>query len=209
MAETKKQFLLGILLFDDVEVLDFCGPFEVFSIAGERFGGIFTVKTIADKKLITARNGLKVVPDYIIGDGNIPDLNVLLVPGGLGTIQSSKNPLFINWIKSVEPKLDYLLTVCTGVSLLGQAGLLDNLEITTHRQAFEFVQPDCPKSRMCKCRRFTDNGRIMTSAGISAGIDLSFYFVKKTFGADTANGVADMMEYDWKNLDYPACTCKW
>jgi len=203
-----KQFVLGILLFDGVEVLDFAGPFEVFSISGEKHG-MFKVITIADKKTISTRNDLRVNPTFVIGDANIPDLNILLVPGGQGTRTIVDNPLFINWIQKVEPNLDYLLSVCTGVALLGKAGLLDNLDITTHRKAFDFVQSNCPNSRLCKCRRFTDNERVMTSAGISAGIDLSFYFVKKIFGRDIANNVADHMEYDWKDLDYAKCVCKW
>jgi len=138
----------------------------------------------------------------------------------------------LEWIKSVEQDAQFLLSVCSGVSLLGKCGFLDGMIVTTHRTIFDLVQLDCPKSKLCKCQRFTDNGKFLTSAGtfkqpllitctwkinyndadinfkgVSAGIDLAFYFVKKYLGDEKAKRAAEMMEYDWKDIGIQKCTC--
>jgi len=201
--------LVGILLFDEVEVLDFCGPFEVFSISSVSIENSYEVVTIAQKSPITARNGLTVQPKYVIGKDEIPKVDILLVPGGMGTVTEVKNEALVSWIKTVGSGADFVLSVCTGVSLLGKAGLLKEGSIaTTHHACFDLVRPDCPGVKFCKCRRFIDSGKVLTSAGISAGIDLSFYFVKKQFGLESAKKVAEHMEYDWKDVDAQTCTCQ-
>ncbi|XP_021949607.2 isonitrile hydratase-like protein xanA [Folsomia candida] len=202
--------VLGILLFDEVEVLDFCGPFEVFSITGTLLENSFEVVTLAQKSPVTARNGLAVLPNYVIGqDQDIPKLDILIVPGGMGTVTEAKNESLISWIKSVSASAEFVLSVCTGVQLLGKAGLLDGMTVTTHHLCFELVRPDCPTTtKFCKCRRFVDNDKVLTSAGISAGIDLSFHLVKKLHGLDSASKVAKYMEYDWKDVDVQKCICQ-
>jgi len=141
MAETRN---LAILLFDDVEVLDFCGPFEVFSVANrEADPAAFNVFTVAEKPdAITARNGLSVNPQHTLTDCPKPDL--LLVPGGIGTRNEIDNELMIDWIKRTADNAKLVLSVCTGALLLGKAGLLDGLEATTHRVAFDLLREIVP-----------------------------------------------------------------
>jgi transcriptional regulator GlxA family with amidase domain len=201
-----RPLVLGILGFEGVEVLDFAGPFEVFAVTGQMFNRIRVV-TIAAKKQITAMNGLNIVVDHVIGDRKMPELDVLVLPGSNTSVTDAAvtNPVHLKWIKSIEPKLDYLISVCTGVSFLGRLGLVNGLDITTHHQWFDTLPTYAPNSVVRRGWRFTDNGRILTSAGISAGIDVSLYFVKRMFGKADSDGVASRMEYDWKDWNYDTC----
>jgi len=126
---------LVILLFDDAEVLDFCGPFEVFSVASNQSDApLFNVSTVAEKTSITARNGLSVNPDHSLD--SCPKPEILLVPGGIVTRRELNNSRLVDWIKAVAEEAELVLSVCTGALLLGKAGLLDNLEGTTHHVAW-------------------------------------------------------------------------
>jgi transcriptional regulator GlxA family with amidase domain len=185
----------AILLFDDMEVLDFCGPFEVFSVAN-RFTDppAFDVLTVAEKAgPILTRGGLSVNPHYQITDCPRPDL--LLVPGGQGTRKEMHNPAPIAWIKRVSEKVELVLSVCTGALLLAKAGLLDGREATTHHGAIDLLRQTAPKATVHADRRFVDNGRVICSAGIAAGIDMSLHVVGRLLGREIAEKTAEQMEY--------------
>jgi transcriptional regulator GlxA family with amidase domain len=188
---------LAILIFDDVEALDFCGPFEVFSVANEITDSpAFKVLTVAEKTgPILTCGGLSVNPHYCLADCPNPDL--LLVPGGQGARKEMHNSAIIDWIKMASGKAELVLSVCTGALLLAKAGLLDNLETTTHHGAIDLLRQTEPKSTVHADRRFIDNGRIVCSAGIAAGIDMSFYVVGRLLGQDVARKTAGHMEYPW------------
>lgn len=186
---------LAILIFDEVEVLDFCGPFEVFSVAN-RFADppAFRVVTVAEKVgPISTRGGLSVVPHHRLADCPPPDL--LLVPGGQGTRTEMHNPALIDWIRQVAPKAELVLSVCTGALLLAKAGLLDGLEATTHHIALDLLGQVAPQTTIHADRRFVDNGRVVCSAGIAAGIDMSLHVVARLLGDDVAAKTARQMEY--------------
>ncbi len=191
---------LAILLFDDAEVLDFCGPFEVFSVASRQTDPLaFNVFTVAEKMdAITARNGLSVNPDHSLADCPKPD--VFLVPGGMGTRKEINNGPLIEWIKRTADGAELVLSVCTGALLLGKAGLLDGLDATTHHVAFDRLREIVPTATVYENRRFVDNGKVITSAGIAAGIDMSLHVVGRLFGADAAAETARHMEYPWKQV---------
>ena len=127
----------AILIFDDVEVLDFAGPFEVFSVTGRRQKlEPFDVYTVAERPgPVAARNGLSINPRYSFADCPAPE--ILVVPGGYGTRREMKNPAMIEWISRVAPDCQLVLSVCTGALVLGTAGLLDGREATTHFMAFD------------------------------------------------------------------------
>ncbi len=185
---------LAILIFDDVEVLDFCGPFEVFSVAS-RFTDLpaFNLLTVAEKAgPVVTRSGLSVNPDHRLADCPQPDL--LLVPGGQGTRKEMHNPVLIDWIRQASLKAELVLSVCTGALLLAKAGLLDGLEATTHHGAIELLRQTAPKT-MVHGRRFVDNGRVICSAGIAAGIDMSLHVVIRLLGEAVAEKTAWEMEY--------------
>jgi transcriptional regulator GlxA family with amidase domain len=189
---------VAILIFNEVEVLDFCGPFEVFSVTGRRDNSNpFNVYTVAEKgQPILARNHLSVNPGYTIQDCPQPD--ILVVPGGLGTRREMHNSILIDWIRSSSQKAELILSVCTGALLLAKAGLLEGLAATTHHGAIELLKEVAPHTTIQANKRIIDNGRIIVSAGISAGIDMSLYVVSKLLGREHGIETAQYMEYDWK-----------
>ena len=188
----------AILIFEDVEVLDFCGPFEVFTVAS-RFTEppAFNVFTVAEKPgPVLARGGLSVNPHHRLADCPRPDL--LLVPGGQGTRREMHNPVVIDWIGQASEKAELVLSVCTGALLLAKAGLLDSLEATTHHGAIDLLREVAPKTTVHANRRFVDNGLVVCSAGIAAGIDMSLHVVARLLGRDVAEKTARQMEYPWQ-----------
>ncbi len=189
---------VAILIFDDAEVLDFCGPFEVFSVTGRSDAEQpFRVYTVAEKRgPVLARNGLSVNPDYALAGCPRPD--ILIVPGGIGTRRAMKNPAILDWVKQRAGEVELLLSVCTGALVLAAAGLLDGQRATTHRLGMELLAETAPTATLCPAERFVDNGRIITSAGISAGIDMSLYVVSRLLGREKAEETAYYMEYDWR-----------
>jgi transcriptional regulator GlxA family with amidase domain len=198
MAE---QRTVAILVFDDVEVLDFCGPFEVFSVAGHnRDPKPFRVVLVAEKPgPVTARGSLSVNPHYTLD--NCPDTELLLVPGGMGTRKLMHNMRVVDWVRERTVGAELVLSVCTGALILAKAGLLDGLEATTHHGAFELLRQTAPDTRVREGVRFVDEGCVITSGGIAAGIDMSLYVVARLLGADAAAETARHMEYPWTGAD--------
>lgn len=189
---------VAILIFDEVEVLDFCGPFEVFAVTGARSEEKpFNVFTVAETTAaITARNGLSVNPKYAFAD--CPPADILVVPGGYGTRPLMHNPVVLDWIKAQAERAELVMSVCTGALLLAKAGLLEGLAATTHWAAMDLLRTAAPNTMIQPEQRFVDNGRILLSAGISAGIDLSLHIVAQLLGHEVANETVRWMEYDWK-----------
>ncbi len=204
----KIPLIIGILIFDDVEILDVAGPFEVFAATRlneeQRLqqSSPFNVYLIAEKnKQITAIGGLRLIPDVTISE--CPELDLLIIPGGWGTRKESKNKVLINWISNqFSTTNDRLIaSVWTGSSLLGKAGLLDGRDATTHWRSFDFLQKSAPKTRILKNVRFTLTEPIFTSAGVSAGIDLSLRIVSLFFGTEIGQATARHMEYPYPDSD--------
>jgi transcriptional regulator GlxA family with amidase domain len=186
---------VGILIFDEVEVLDFTGPFEVFAVTNELNGGrVFNVFTVAESTSpIRARNGLRAIPDFTLATAPAP--HVLIVPGGFGTRALLKNRTVVDWIVERSRAAELTMSVCTGALVLGQAGLLDGLRATTHHDCFSLLRQIAPRTTVVETDRFVDNGAIITAAGISAGIDCSLHVVERLLGADAATTTARYMEY--------------
>jgi len=193
----------AILLFDDVEVLDLAGPFEVFSVTGKRQKlDPFNVFTVAERVApVTARNGLSVNPAYTISTCPTPD--IVVVPGGFGTRREMRNPVILEWVAQVSRTAELMLSVCTGALVLGAAGVLDGLAATTHYAAMDELRAIAPNTTVRPNARIVDNGRVILSAGVSAGIDMSLHVVAKLLGADAARETARYMEYDgaWERLN--------
>ena len=188
---------LAILIFDDVEVLDFCGPFEVFSVTGKRDGfDPFNVYTVAEKTPISARNKLSINPHYTLD--NCPQPDILVVPGGFGTRREMLNKILLEWINQLYPQTEHILSVCTGALILAKAGLVENIAATTHHLALDELRTVAPNAEIRESDRIVDSGKIIFSGGISAGIDASLYLVAKLLGRETALETATYMEYDWK-----------
>lgn len=186
---------VAILVFDDVEVLDFAGPFEVFAVADElQQHGVFNTFTLALRPgTVRARNGLKVVPEYTLE--NCPAPHVVIVPGGQGTRALLHMPALHEWLRTKSRTAEIVMSVCTGALVLARAGLLEGLRVTTHHECFAALRELAPHSELVEGARFTDNGKILTSGGISAGIDCSLHVVTRLLGSAAANATADYMEY--------------
>jgi transcriptional regulator GlxA family with amidase domain len=188
---------VAILVFPDVEVMDFAGPFEVFAVAGQpSTPGLFDVYTVAaTRDLVLARNGLQVMPHYSFAECPQPD--ILLVPGGYGTRPLMHDRATLDWIAETSNKCELLLSVCTGSLLLAKAGLLDGLDATTHWAALDILRDAAPLARTHNGERYHDNGKVVTSAGVSAGIDMSFHILERLHGRDLALQTAKWIEYPW------------
>ena len=202
----KVPLIVGILIFDDVEILDVAGPFEVFAVTRlneeQRLqqSSPFKVYLISElNKQITAIGGLRLTPDMTIAE--CPELDLLIIPGGWGTRKESKNKILVNWISNQFTNDRLIASVCTGSSLLGKAGLLDGRDATTHWRAFDFLKESAPKARILKNVRFTLIEPIFTSAGVSAGIDLALRIVSHFFGTEIGQATARHMEYPYPNSD--------
>ena len=179
----------AILLFDGVQIIDFTGPYEVFGQA--RFD-VFTVSQTGDPIVTTM--GMRVDPDYSLVESPRPD--ILLVPGGdvHGTLES---PEVLEWVEMTAGEADYVLSVCNGAFILAKAGLLDGLEATTFYGMLDDLGESYPHINVVRDQRYTDNGKILTSAGLSSGIDASIYLVSKLKSEEAARSLALHLEYEW------------
>ena len=195
---------IGIYLYNNVEVLDFAGPFEVFSTAQRLHmmnsdnpaDRLFEIVTIAEQKReVIARGGLRMVPLH--GIEYHPHLDVLIVPGGVVTAELDKQQV-LSWLSSTAERADITASVCTGAFLLAKAGLLDGMEVTTHWEDIGELRQSFPGLVVRENVRWIDSGHIVTSAGISAGIDMSLHLVGRLAGRDHAEKTARQMEYNWQ-----------
>jgi len=199
---------VGILIFDDVEVLDFAGPFEVFSrtrtVAGSDSrrtddSAPFEVFTVArTRDTVTAIGGLKVLPHYSWADA--PAIDILVVPGGFGTRALLHDEATLSWIRETAGRARQVTSVCTGALLLAKAGLLQGKRATTHWAGLELLASIDPTIRVQRERRVVHDG-IFTSAGVSAGIDMSFAVVEQICGRAVALETAHYIEYPWGTHD--------
>jgi transcriptional regulator GlxA family with amidase domain len=209
----KQQWNVGILLFDHVDVLDYAGPFEVFSLTVYEDNQVskllttgitneekpFIIKTISQTgELITSNNGLKVQPDFSFQSIN-RKFDILIVPGGpLFAIRSCfKNRELLKWISDFYKSGGMVASVCSGALLLAEAGLLSGKKATTHSFAIEYMKSNYKDIEVVQNVRFVDEGNILNSAGVSAGIDMSLYIVAKLMGENVARTTAATEEYPY------------
>jgi transcriptional regulator GlxA family with amidase domain len=193
---------VGIVLFEDIEVLDFCGPFEVFSVVRlneekrrEELSP-FQVWMVAEHSgLVTTTGNMKVMPHYTFE--NCPPLHILVVPGGWGTRKELNNPTMLEWLRARAAQVETLTSVCTGSMLLGFAGLLNGLHATTHWRSLNWMRDAFPEVTVEFEKRVVEDGRVVTSAGISAGIDMALKVVARYFGENIARATARHMEYSY------------
>lgn len=193
---------VGIVIFDDIEVLDFCGPFEVF--AATRLDEAkrrdepspFVVLLVSERGgTITTSGGMRVAADHSFA--TCPQLDILCVPGGWGTRRELANPVMLEWLRTRARQVELLTSVCTGAMLLGFASLLDGRSATTHWRSLDWMADSFPQTRVVRDRHVVDDGDLITSAGISAGIDLALQVVARYCGEAVARGTARHMEYPY------------
>lgn len=188
-----KATKVAILLYPGAELLDFAGPLEVFSLMPNA-----DVYTVAAKSgpLNTMKNMLKINPDYTLDQAPQPD--ILVVPGASPDhIRAAVgDTAVINWIRQTTANRQLTMSVCTGAYILGRANLLDNKTVTTHWASTEMLQQMAPKATVLEHTRFVEDGKLMTTAGVSAGIDGALRVVERFRGRDAAHDIARIMEYD-------------
>ncbi|WP_150299419.1 DJ-1/PfpI family protein [Pseudomonas profundi] len=188
---------VGIYIYDNAEVLDFSGPFEVFSTANRISGPTepFKVFLLAeDTKPVIARGGFSVNPDYALDQH--PGIDVLIIAGGVHADQLIK-PAVIDWVVKQAERARIVASVCTGAFILAEAELLSGLDVTTHWEDLAELASRYPELRVVEGRRWVDTGRCVTSGGISAGIDMSLHLVSRLGGMALAKLTASQMEFDW------------
>lgn len=190
---------LAILVFPGVEVIDLGGPYEVFTEASWGRGALFDVYTVAPKpgpfETKPSWGGLTLTPDYTIANAPRPD--ILVVPGG-NIVGTYKDAAVQQWIKSTADSAQYVMSVCNGAYFLGASGLLDGLKATTAAPLIDGLKGVAPTCQPVYDRRVVDNGKIITTAGLSAGIDGALHLVEKIAGHDIAFLTALNMEYNWQ-----------
>ena len=188
---------IGIYIYDQAEVLDFSGPFEVFSVANRLANLGWNIWLVAEEKsLVEARGVFQVKPHYSIQ--NVPELDVLIVVGGVHSDELRKTEV-INWIRKTNEKTQITASVCTGAFLLAEAGLLDGLEVTTHWEDISDLHRNYKNLQVREGIRWIEQGKLFTAAWISAGIEMSLELVARLAGAELAERTARQMEYAWNH----------
>lgn len=195
---------VAIVLYNGVEILDFSGPAEVFAAAGNigRYDSAkaFNVYTVSrTREPIVSQGFIDVVPDYSIDDAPKPD--IVVFPGG-GADSVIRDEKWMEWVRTTAAGSEHVLTVCTGAFIAGKAGLLEGLEATTWYNAIPGLAKEFPNTKVIPGRRFIDSGKIITTAGVSAGIDGALHLVARTLGRYIADRTAEYMEYKWSPESY-------
>ena len=185
---------VAIVIYNQMELLDFAGPAEVFAAADG--GRAYKVYTVAETdRPIKSQGFVTITPQYTIE--NCPRPDILVIPGG-NAASVTKSQKMVDWVKDVSGNAEHVLSVCTGAFVLGRAGLLDGLEATTHHGAIPGLRRTYPKVKVRTDVRVVDNGKILTAAGVSAGIDGALHVVSKMRGQKIAQKTAEYMEYRWQ-----------
>jgi len=181
---------VAILLFEGVQIIDFTGPYEVFGQVGP-----FNVYTVSETgESLTTAMGMSVKPSY--GFENAPEPDILVVPGG-SAHEAYDNPKIVAWVRAKADAAEHVMSVCNGAFILAKAGLLDGLKATTFYGLIDDLREFAPRTEVVTDQRYVDNGKVITSAGLSSGIDASLYLVSKIRGLASAKNLALHLEYDW------------
>jgi len=201
-----QKIMVGIFIYDNVEVLDFTGPYEVFSVSRRLEEPEYDAPCPFEILLVSEHHrkvktmgGMRVVPDHDFID--FPDVGILIIPGGLGERREHSNAIIHHFLKSQSKKVKTLASICTGAFFLAYSGLLNGKRATTHVLSLDRLEQNFPEIDVIRNKRYIEDGNIVTSAGISAGIDMSLYLVAKYLGEDVARLTAREMEYPYPEND--------
>lgn len=184
---------LGVVLFEGFELLDVFGPLEMFGLAADHF----EIRLISESGgVVASRQGPKSVCDDSFNTA--PAIDVLLVPGGIGTRGEVNNPVMLNWLKVRSQQAELVASVCTGSALLAQAGVLDGLRATSNKQAFAWASSQSEKVQWQQQARWVEDGKVFSSSGVSAGIDMALAVIAKLVSQQAAEEAASFAEYSWQ-----------
>ncbi|MDA9999194.1 DJ-1/PfpI family protein [bacterium] len=183
---------LGAVFYNDFELLDAYGPLEMFGALGDEI----EIVTIAEQAgPVSSSAGPKTIADY--GFNDAPELDLILLPGGIGTIPELGNEAMLTFLKTRAAKSQITMSVCTGSALLAKAGLLDGLAATTNKMFFELARSQSDQVDWQEAARWVDAGRYVTSSGVSAGTDMALAVIQRLFGPEAAQNVVNYTEYQW------------
>lgn len=211
-SDKAAPYTVGILLFDEVEIIDFTGPYEIFHQAG------FQVYTVSeDGKPVMTVADMHVTPSHSFA--TLPDVDAILVPGGDVRVVM-KNKAVHQWLTGRLDNVSSVMSVCTGSHILAEAGILDGLTATTFHGELDDLEEDYPEVTVVADKRWVDNGKVITTAGLSSGLDGAIHLVSKVKGMDKARELALHLEYDWDPVNgfvrgvmadkhYPANKYQW
>lgn len=193
MTSSLRQRTLGVVLFPDFELLDVFGPVEACGHAKD----LFRIVVVAEHRgAVASAQGPKAVAEWAFED--CPHLDVLLVPGGMGTRREVENRVLLDWLASRAKSAELVTSVCTGAALLARAGILDGRRATSNKRAFQWVMEQGPAVTWVRQARWVDDGNVVTSSGVSAGIDMALYLIERLAGRELRERIAIGMEYDWR-----------
>lgn len=187
-----KTRTLGVVLYPNFELLDVCGPVEMFAGMRQKLKVVMVAPSAGP---VASTQGAKLVADYSFE--NCPDLDLILVPGGFGTRQQLGNAKMLDWLRQRAGRAEIVMSVCSGSALLAKAGLLDGRRATSNKQYFQFAVDQGPKVKWVKQARWVDDGDRVTSSGVSAGIDMALHVIARLYGEAAAQRLADGTEYQW------------
>ena len=184
---------LGVVLFEGFELLDVFGPLEMFGLAADHF----EIRLISETGgVVASRQGPKSICDDSFQSA--PAIDVLLVPGGIGTRREVNNPVLLNWLKERSQQAELVASVCTGSALLAKAGVLDGLRATSNKLAFAWAASQSEKVQWQQQARWVEDGKVFSSSGVSAGIDMALAVIAKLVSQQAAEDAANFAEYTWQ-----------
>ena len=184
---------LGVVLFEGFELLDVFGPLEMFGLAADHF----EIRLISESGgVVASRQGPKSICDDSFQSA--PAIDVLLVPGGIGTRREVNNPVLLNWLKKRSQHAELVASVCTGSALLAKAGVLDGLRATSNKLAFVWAASQSEKVQWQQQARWIEDGKVFSSSGVSAGIDMALAVIAKLVSQQAAEDAANFAEYTWQ-----------
>jgi transcriptional regulator GlxA family with amidase domain len=191
MGNDRSQRTLGAVFFPHFELLDIYGPLEMFgSVPG------VTIATIAEQAgPVRSTQGPATLADH--GFDDCPPLDLLILPGGIGTIEQGANPRMLDFLRRRAAEVEIVMSVCSGSGLLAKAGLLDDLRATTNKQFFSLVATEGPKVEWVREARWVDAGKFVTSSGVAAGTDMALAVIARLWGSETAERIAALTEFEW------------
>jgi transcriptional regulator GlxA family with amidase domain len=189
------QKTVGVLLFEGFELLDVFGPLEAWGIHAQAAGACTIVMTAEEAGSVKSAQGPRAMADYALAD--CPPIDVMLVPGGIGTRREVNNTKLLEWLVRRAAEAEIVTSVCTGAALLARAGLLDGHRATTNKLSFKWVTEQGLAVEWIRQARWVEDGKFATSSGVSAGIDMTLALIAKLAGVETAEQVAIRMEYEW------------
>jgi transcriptional regulator GlxA family with amidase domain len=191
-VDKNKKYRLGVVVFEGFELLDAMGPLEMFGNVGPQL----EIVLVAEKAgPVASAQKVKTVADYSFED--CPDLDIVLVPGGFGYTNMVNNEKAMKWLKDRAAKAELVTSVCNGSQILAAGGILDGAKATTNKAYYKMITGMAKDVDWVHEARWVDDGRIITSSGVSAGIDMSLHVIQRLFGEETAMNIAKMTEYEW------------